>query len=236
MRYFLLLAAMFVAGLPVFGQWVIGLGGGLGSNSLQTNIANRPQQSLQPMSGLFFELPLSYSFQLGGKAGMGRFGITVEASCTFLQKNYSLNRTDTLQDLDQQYRNAYGQLPLAALFFYKKGPFCVELGGGYYIGYWISGRVKGGMPDIFNTALPYPATYSFDEAYVFDDNKDNRWENGWTAQGRFAVRVQGTIDLFAAGHFFQAVTDQQKAYMLQQIPRYNSTWVLSLGLQKQFRW
>lgn len=228
MRNLLLSATFFLAGLPVTAQWSIGVGGGAGLNALQTNIANRPQQQLATATGMFLELPVGYSIPFSKK---GRLGLTVQTAFTLVQKGYDLDRTDTLHGLDQQYRNNYLQVPLAALLTFRQKTFSFELGGGGYIAYWASGHVQGGMPDIFdNTA------YNIDEPYVFDDRKDNRWEEGWTVEGRVSVRIQGSVALFLAGHFFQSLTDQQKAYMEQQVPRYNSTWTLSLGLQKEFIW
>jgi opacity protein-like surface antigen len=228
MRFLLLSAILFLAGLPVIAQWSVGIGGGAGLNELQTNITNRPQQNLATATGVFLELPVGYSIPFTKK---GCFALTIQTAFTFVQKGYALNRTDTLQGLDQQYRNNYVQLPFTALLTFRRKSLTLELGGGGYVAYWVSGHIQGGMPNIFGGT-----PYGLDGPYVFDDRKDNRWEEGWTAGGGVSVKIDGSLALFLAGHFFQSLTDQQKAYMEQQVPRYNSTWALSLGLQKEFAW
>lgn len=228
MRLLLLSIIFFLAGLPVIAQWTVGVGGGAGLNELQTNITNRPQQNLATATGLFLELPVGYSIPFAKK---GSFALTIQTAFTFVQKGYALNRTDTVQGLDQQYRNNYLQLPLTALLTFRRKTLTLELGGGGYVAYWASGYLQGGMPNIFGGTA-----YGFDEAYVFDDCKDNRWEEGWTAGGGVSVKIDRSLALFLDGHFFQALTDQQKAYMQQQVPRYNSTWALSFGIQKGFAW
>ncbi|HET6252551.1 MAG TPA: outer membrane beta-barrel protein [Puia sp.] len=237
MRYFLLPIFICLIASEGRAQWDIGLEGGAALNTLQTNIANRPQQQLRPGFGLCIQVPLSYTIPFAKDKGAGaNFGLSLQTGFMFLQKGYMLDRTDTLQSLNQQNRNSYVQMPLYALFVFNRKSFSFQLGGGIYIGYWVGGHVKGGMPNIFNTALPYPGTYSYSEPYVFDDRRDDRWEDGWALKTRFVAKLQRSTAVFLAAQFFQSITDQQKVYMQQQIPRYNGTWTASVGIQKELPW
>src|ERR1700688_1031831 len=72
-----------------FGQWSVGLEGGITNNVLLTNISNRPQSAYGELNGFYLGITGSY-------ACSNFLSILVHPS--YLQKNYIINSTDNYID------------------------------------------------------------------------------------------------------------------------------------------
>lgn len=110
---------------------------------------------------------------------------------------------------------------------------------GLYAGYWIAGKVKGVMPNILDisnkdtagsTINDYQNPYAYNEKYAFDNRKDNRTEAGWVGGLGIAYNINDHYQVFTEGRLIYCFTDQQKNYMTNQVPRYNTTYGINAGL------
>lgn len=216
MRYLfpaLCLAVLFSP--PATAQFKIGLEAGPDWNQLRTTISNVVSTEYVSVIGYHVDIPLQYKI---------RDWFSVEAAPSFLQKNYKLQWTGPFSSLYQTNKNGYAQIPLMGNFLFTSHriQFVAQVGG--YAGYWVYGRVKGNLPD------PFINTYSYDSAYVFRSNRDERWELGWLAGGRLAYDCGKTGQVFIDGRYYESVTGRQKNYMTGQIQEYDRTWVFSVGL------
>jgi len=80
-----------------------------------------------------------------------------------------------------------------------------------------------------NTTFNYNVPYSYNEKYTFDTRRDNRIEAGWLAGAGVSYLFANKYNVFAEGRYMQAITDQQKNYMINQVPRYNQTYAVNIG-------
>jgi hypothetical protein len=101
---------------------------------------------------------------------------------------------------------------------------------GVYEGYWVDGHINGAFSNLINTSEPNPQAYTYSQAYSFDTRRDDRWEFGWQAGVKIDWKdSRDKTAPYLAVRVFQSLTDQQKNYMLQQVPRYDQTWAVALG-------
>jgi hypothetical protein len=211
-------------------QFYAGVEGGASLNMLKTEISNVNVTSYAPKAGWEVGIPLTLKIKF----------LLIEAEPSFIQKNTQLNWTGYFDGIYQTNFNGYLSMPLMAgyVFSVKHFDFIPQLGG--YIAWWASGRVKGRMPNTFgvdtgvnNANLNYISntpTYTYDEPYTFESRRDNRMEIGWLAGGMFAYHICDCFKVFLNLKYYQAITDQQKNYQLSQIPKYNRTGSLCVGL------
>lgn len=207
-------------------QMFIGLQGGVSINHLNTNTNNRASTSITNIAG--YNIGVTFQYRVTD-------WLFVQAAPNIMQKNYSFNRTDSLLGVYMQYNNTYLQIPLTTHFVYGKR-LQVFVNAGGYAGYWLKGQVKGKIPNIFTVAnsgagqqteIFYLTDYN--QKYEFNRQRDNRIELGWIAGCGFQYRITKQHFLFAEGTYYQSLTDQQKKYMINQVPQYNQTFVISIG-------
>jgi Outer membrane protein beta-barrel domain len=206
-------------GLRADSQWLAGLEGGLSNNTLLTNIENFPNQRYKSADGLFLTAPVFYRW---------RSGLTLDGAATFVEKGYRIDTLTTGQT--EQARNDYGQLQLGAGYSRSFHKIFLHAAAGLYTGYWLTGHIQGAFNYFFNTERQY----QYSQNYVFDSRRDQRWEWGWHAGGELGYTLKGGFIPLVGLQFFQSLQDQQKKYMLDQIPRYNRTWTYSVGVLKQW--
>ena len=118
----------------------------------------------------------------------------------------------------------------------------LNLGG--YGGYWLSTHIKGTMPNILdlpaytntvssnaqpNNVYDEFTPYSYNEKYQFDKTKDNRIELGLLAGIGISYEMNEKYLFFGEARYYQSMSDQQKNYQLNLVPRYNETFGVSLG-------
>jgi hypothetical protein len=70
--------------------------------------------------------------------------------------------------------------------------------------------------------------YNYNQPYEFNSTRDNRFEFGWLLGIGVSYDAK-MYKLFIEGRLTQSMTDQQKKYMINQVPRYNQTYILSVG-------
>jgi hypothetical protein len=210
------------------GQTSIGLEGGFSSNSFSTAISNRVSTKI--FSGKGFDGTLSVRHRLFP-------WLYITATPTLLQKNYSIERTDSFYGIGQHYRNTFVQLPIGLSLVYGKR-FRVSIDPGLYLGYWLSGRVEGGIANIFGvidstgssgqTTERFPIS-NYNESYQFQNRRDNRWQLGWVLGVGAQYRVSGNYWLVGNTRYYRSLTSQEKS-ITGMGPSYNATWTFSAGV------
>jgi hypothetical protein len=218
--------------LPNAHAFSIGLEAGWTTNYLITNISNLSFTRYEALGGYTLAIPLQYSinswFALYSNPGI-------------IQKNYIYKRSGFFEGIREVHHNGYLQLPILARFSFGGQRLKGFLNLGVYGAYWAWGRISGSEPNIlnpgtqtYNSANPAGIfdvinRYDFNQSYQFNSVRDQRFEFG----GILGVGVQydfmNGFTAFIEGRKAQPITDQQKKYMSNQIPRYNSTYAFSFG-------
>jgi outer membrane protein with beta-barrel domain len=209
----------------------MGLEGGLSNNTYQTNIANRAATVLAGATG--FNLAFTFRYRISP-------WLYAAAAPGLVQKGYSMNRTDSLAGEYERYMNTYWQLPIGISLAHDWHRLRGTLDPGLYAGYWLYGRVKGSMADIFSATSNNGAAgqtseqfqlSSYNKPYSFLSQRDNRWEEGWyLGLGlQFHMSGSGPCWLTASGKYNQSLTTQEKAPD-NPIPAYNRTLTFSIGV------
>jgi hypothetical protein len=212
-------------------QSSLGLETGLSAGHLNTNIANRTSSEITYRLGYSIAIPFEYQLNKW---------LSIETNPGILQKNYSISRTDSLSGAYTSFINTYLQLPIMAkaILFHKK-KFIFFANAGFYYGYWIAARQKGNEPDIFtatqsnNSSGQTTSTIqyaSFDQKYTINEQIDNRSEWGWMLGLGAQKQINERYIAYAAFRMYESFTQQQKNYMINQIPQYNETLDLSVGV------
>ncbi len=187
-------------------------------NNLVTSTGYRPFSKYEDRGGFVAGVPLGYKIT-------DWFSVYAELSA--VQKNYRFTRTEFYPGPMSYYhnvRNTYMQLPVMARFSFggkNLRGFCA-LGG--FVGFWAGSHIKGLNFD--SDDMPY----KYDEKFSFDKRRDNRVEAGLTAGAGLEYNLKNFCTFVVEGRFYYGLTDLQKNYMLQQIPRYNSTVVVQAGV------
>lgn len=209
-------------------QWLTGIETGMSFNYLYTNISNREFTVIRPGVGFALGIPLQIVFRSWLLAGM---------EPEVIQKNYLIARTGSLNGVYARHKNTYLQLPLTMSAVYGKR-LKVFVSGGFYAGYWLSGSLKGMIPDIFSSNVNIDGgsqqsesfrLVAYHQKYFFDHERDNRIEFGSVVGIGMRYVLNSEYDLFIKCSYYQSLTDQQKKYMVNQIPQYNRTVVFSAG-------
>jgi hypothetical protein len=223
---------LFLYSLQSSAQLFLGVEGGPNRNYLTTSNASEPFTNYQGMKGWNIGIPIGYQF----------FDwLALEATPTYIQKNFDIVRTGFFTGVYQKNYNTYLQLPLNLRFSFggKELRGFVDLGG--YAAYWASGRIKGTEANILNevdtayqtvnpsSILGENAGYTYNQKYVFNSSKDNRMEFGLIGGAGISYELFKTYTFYLEGRYYRAMTDQQKLYELNQAPRYNDNFGVSLG-------
>ncbi|MDQ1089675.1 porin family protein [Siphonobacter sp. SORGH_AS_1065] len=231
-----LIFLMWVFALPGYAQWSVGIEGGYNQNALYTNVGALSFTKYVPQNGFSVGIPVQYKV---------KDWFSIQADPQFIQKNYELKRTQFFEGIYQKNINSYVQLPLMGRFTFggEKLKGFLNLGG--YASYWSMGRIKGVQANIFSDIesssdtqeydryLELKNGYSYNEPYTFDERKDNRLELGWLTGVGVSYQYK-KYQFFVEGRYYQSITDQQKNYMINQIPRYNQTYTAQIGCLYQF--
>lgn len=197
-------------------QLKIGLSAGVTNNSLETSSLYRSFEEYNSQQGFTIAIPLQYYFTDWFALG---------ADVSYIQKNYLWKRNDIFSGIYQQTRNGYFQVPLMTHFSFGNQQVKGFVNAGGYLGYWASSRIKGQALNIFD----FETLYAYQESYDFNSKRDNRWEAGLLAGIGLEYAINTTYSLFVEARYFYGLTDLQKNYMVQQIPRYNSTVAIQVG-------
>ncbi len=229
----LLLCLCIIAGtLASRAQFSIGLEAGYNKNYLYTNTGFRAFTKYESVGGFNIGVPVRYTLNNW---------FAIQADPQYIRKNYKIVRTNFFDGIYQNNTNSYLQLPLMAHFSFGGQKIKGFLNLGAYAGYWASARIKGTQIDAFSkgydvpddfqpkTILDLEPGYSYNEKYEFDKRRDRRIELGLVGGTGVSYQLKPRYELFAEVRYYHALTDQQKNYMINQIPRYNETYTVQVG-------
>lgn len=216
-------------------QFSIGVQAGYANNYLLTNVSNLVSTKYVSQPGFSAAVPLQYDVT---------DWFAIKAQPGYMQKNYQMQRTGFYQGVYQTSTNGYIQLPLMGQFSFGGENLRGYVNAGGYAGYWLSAKVKGVMPNILdnpaytnttsneqpNNVFDEYTAYSYNEKYAFNKTKDNRIELGLLAGAGINYKVNDSYSVFAEATYYNGLTDLQKKYQTNQVPRYNQTYVFSLGI------
>ncbi len=229
---FLLLLFIGLFSVGARAQFSLGLELGTNKNQLYTNTSNLAFTQYKTGSGISVGIPVLYKIE---------DWFSIQATPSFMQKNYSVERTGYFQGVYQNSTNGYIQLPVMGQFSFGGEQLRGFVNLGIYGAYWASANVKGAQLNALNpvdtayyTSPPASATgetnlYNYNEKYEFSTVKDNRMEFGWITGVGISYETQGGYRFYIEGRRTSSFTDQQKNYMTNQVPRYNDTYGISIG-------
>ena len=207
-------------------QTALGIEAGISSSYLNTNISNRAATSINYDIGYTINIPFQYKI---------KEWLYIETALGITQKNYTINRTDSFAGIYESFVNTYFQLPLLLKFVHGKR-FQWFVDAGAYYGYWLSGRVKGIVPNIYDiTSSDNIQSTTYDEKYQFNSETDNRTEFGWVGGLGAQYHVNKKYMLTGSCRYYQALTSQLKNYEVNEVPQYNEAFTFSVGCMVQFR-
>jgi hypothetical protein len=203
-------------------HWSIGLSGGYVHNSLSPQSGHRAFTRYEGAQGFSVGLPVQYAWN-------DWFALQAEPS--FIQKGYKQQRSVAYEAVHSRWRNSFIELPLMARFSFGGERLRGFLNTGAFAGFWLDSHIKGqSMTFMEDYADPERIFYyAFDEQVPFDTRRDNRLEAGLLAGIGLQYRFAG-YTFFVEVRYYYGLTDLQNDYMLNQVPRYNDTWLLQAGL------
>ncbi|WP_160292046.1 porin family protein [Pedobacter lusitanus] len=216
-------------------QFSVGLETGINKNTLYTNTGFDAFTQYKSSNGFNIGVPVRYDFNSY---------IAIQADPQYIQKNYKLARTDFYDGVYTNYRNSYVQLPVMAHLSIGDKKLKGFLNLGAYAGYWASSHIKGTQPDIFGKSnddldqytnlLQLKPGVKFDQKYDFDSRRDRRIELGALIGIGIEYELNSRYQIFAETRYYHGLTDLQKNYMIEQVPRYNQTFTGQVGCMYRF--
>src|ERR1700761_858805 len=156
-------SAIFLVGIflllkaSLFAQVSVGVEGGLSNNTYHTNISNRASTELAAVKGFAADVLL--------RRGV-RPWLYITAAPGVGQKGYSMNRTDSLYGEYDEHRNLYIVLPVGVSIAYEWRRFRGTVDPGLFGGYWMSGRQKGSIANLFSVTDNGSASGSSSEQFL----------------------------------------------------------------------
>jgi hypothetical protein len=203
-------------------RWSVGLEGGYAYNMLYSSVGYRAFTEYQDGHGFTIGIPARYQF----------FDwFAVQAAFQYVQKNHALVRTELNAAIHSEWTNSYLELPLMANFSFGGKKLRGFLNTGGYIGFWADSHIKGSARALSENPFTGVGSYyeSYDEKVPWDERRDNRFEAGLLA----GIGVQYALafcTFYGEARFNYGLTDMQKDYMRQQVPRVNDTITIQAGV------
>ena len=216
------------------GQIGIGLETGISNNFLHTDINKLSNTNNQSEYGFIISVPVHYTINSA---------LFLKTAFTVLQKNYSYIRTGAFAGVYTRFTNTYGQLPVMAGINYGNKKINALLQAGVYGAYWLQGKMKGEIPNIYNVTdsigrngqiTENYALAGFNQRYAFDSHKDRRFEFGLTGGLGLIYFLNTRNSVIVEANYSHSFADQQKNYMLNQGKRLNQTLAVTAGYLYRF--
>ena len=216
--------------IPNQAQFSIGFDLGYDYNHLNTPVSNKIFTKNTNIGGYSSSFQINYNFNnlFSLKTGFG-----------LLQKNYSFTRTGDYLGVYETFTNFYFQVPInVQLKIIEIRKFKLFVFGGIFSAYWAFAKVHGATPNIFNSTntvgndgqiIQYLTLANYSEKYQFNAIKDKRFEFGFVTGLSINYGLNSNFSIFLEPKYYQSLTDQQKQYMVNQVPKINQTLCISIG-------
>lgn len=202
-------------------RWSVGVFGGITSNHHVIDVLYATDMKYTDLGG----------YSAGATVSCHPKGwLSLRADVAMVQKNYRMDRDNRyLPFVYTESSNTYLSLPVTAvLSLGRTFRVCGVVGG--YVGYWLSGRREGQSLSVTYLTTGNQDDTFFDEEYVFNDVRDNRFEAGIVFGAALRCTVAKKLDLCAELRWYYGLTDVQKNYQQNLNPRYNTTRSLQFGV------
>lgn len=201
--------------------WSVGLIGGVDNNHHVINVSYATDMKYTDRSGITAGVAVSYN-------PTGWFSL--HSGIALVQKNYRMDRDNRyVSFIYTESTNNYFLMPLTAqISLGREFRVCGIFGG--YVGYWYSGHREGMSLSVPSLVTNSTELNAFDNDYVFDSRRDNRFDAGWVFGVALRYALLHKVDLSAELRWYYGVTDMQKSYMSVMNPRYNTTRSLQFGV------
>lgn len=195
-------------------KWSAGVSTGAAINRLSYTTGYRAFSEYKPSAGVALAIPVHYRVN---------DWLAVQAEVGYVAKSYRFVRTGDYDHTHWTASNSYLQLPMMAQFSFGGARLRGFVNMGAFGGYWLRSRWKGQTEEVGGDFI-----YKFNENILFNKTRDNRWEAGGVLGAGVSYELPLCI-MTLEGRYYHSVTDMQKKYMLNQVPRYNNTAVLQVG-------
>lgn len=209
-------------------QW----SGGIALGVSVSQPGKAPQQayaSYLPAGGYWISVPVQYELSK-------HWGVRSELS--LVHKNISMERTGAYSGTWEKRYNNYLQLPLMAQYKTGGKKITAYAQAGLFAGYWMSARVQGAVPDIYDLidepnpnggSTSYFRIKQYNNKYSFDSKKDQRFDVG--AIGGIGVNYlyKEKYRFFLEARYSQSFNSYEKKYMEGQQRAVHQTAGLMLG-------
>lgn len=211
-------------------QLLIGIEGGYDLNYIVGDISNRRLTKMDAGGGYSIGIKLDYCV-------VKHISVSIEPA--LIKKNYEISRTEQFAGLYQKYNNSYLQFPIHLNLWIrndKKVNFYFK--GGVYLAYWTSAKVTGNIASILNITdyvsedgqiNEFFQTEKYSEKYQFLSERDNRLEIGISGGGGVLYTFSERYSCFSEVKIFRSLSDLQRKYMINEIPKYNLTSTITIG-------
>lgn len=211
-------------------QMYIGIEGGYTNNFLNTSVMNRSYTRHVNLGG--------YNVGVFCKRSVSKV-FAVRAGIELMQKNYSFERTEKYKGIYENYYNTYCQLPVTLqIDVFKRKKVNLAFNTGVFGAYWVSSKLKGTIPNVFNTtnemdtdgqSIQNFKITDYFENYSFEKRIDNRLEFGLLAGVNFLFNLNDKKGIFVEYNYYWSLTDMQKKYMINQAPKKNQSSAFAFG-------
>lgn len=214
---------------PASAQWRVGVQAGYTRNSLSTSSGYFYDRRYVDLGGVTVGVPVQYEFTDWFALG---------AEVDYIQKNYGQRRSGFYEPLHEDMTNHYLSVPIYARFSFGGTRLRGFLDAGVYGGGWLSAHREGTVFSMFGTPDDDSNNdvgslfqlYPYDEKYEFDSRRDNRFEGGALVGIGLECRFTPVWAVQANFRYYRSLTDTQKDYMKERMPRYYDTFALQFGV------
>lgn len=200
MRRILLLFSL-TAHIAVYGQWKIGVGGGLSLNHYKYQQQDWKYQFLT--SGLAFDIHGQYDFNKN---------IGIRADFCYTQKNTIQVLPLYGDDTAYKTKNGYIQLPIMATGTLKWGNYKPFINAGLYGAYWVSSSVSSKM--------------EVGELPEINSNYSNRFDFGLVGGLGIEYYCTNHISVIIEARCFYSTVSLKKEIKGIKNPQYHTTFVI----------
>lgn len=202
-------------------QWSVGVQAGATYNTLHSDNSYAYDRHYSPGLAFTVGIPVRYDFR-------DWFGVQAEA--TMIYRGYSIQRSWIYWPIDYNYQNLFLDVPVFARFSFGGRRLRGYVLAGAYVGAWLHSQVYGHQDRYFDTAeTNVEGGYDFDETVTFDSRRDNRFDAGLAGGIGISYAFNNKFSIFAEARYYYGLTDMQKNYMKNRMPRYNNTLAVQIG-------
>ncbi|OKS86063.1 hypothetical protein [Mucilaginibacter polytrichastri] len=212
-----------ISGMKANAQYSIGLSTGLSINHLTYNGYH---------NGIAITNGTGSSYILILKRNLSQT-LSLDLNPGVVQKNYFLTNQNGIQ---QKIINDYLNVPLMLsynpkLFNGFSGVFSL----GAYSAYWLSSKIKGQLPNVFESGTSANGTdiIQLDKVnsnYQFNKASDQRIEYGPASSVALHYNLTRHIDLSTIFQFFYSLSSMQKKRYIEPVSQRNITQLYNLGI------